>query len=99
MYHITRSFPAATTEEQRAMAHRHWGPFQTYAEAVSTMADGLRHESAAIKNLNPHSILLAERAGRFVQAADMVIEHGLTRVHVDGVLFNIKFTLTHSKVA
>lgn len=95
-YFVKRTYPEATSDESAAMAYQSWGPYFTRDEAVQAMATNLRNESVGCKRLIinqhlRHHEFYIDRAARFDQAADTVIEHRLNKVTVQGVCYHIQF--------
>lgn len=92
-FYVRRYFPNARSDEGAAMASQSWGPYSTETEAVRELARLVRHEGVDLRNnlVNAHlrnHEFYVDRAARFDQAADIVEQHQLTKVNIQGVVYD-----------
>lgn len=92
-FYVRRYFPNARSDEDAAMASQSWGPYSTEEEAVTALAQHVRQEGEDLKknlvnaHLRNHEFYV-DRSARFDQAADIVLEHQLTKVNIQGVVYD-----------
>lgn len=82
-YYTQRSNPNARTDEDYAMAHVRQGPFSSLDEAQAELVKMIREEAAALAKYSP------ERSATFQVAASTAQNQLLTRIEIEGLLFNV----------